>query len=516
MSLQIGESVGHYQIVEELGAGGSGRVLKVEHLITRRSEAMKILAKGKPTSQESAHRFLREIRLQASLDHPNIAAVLNAFWLEDDLVMVMELIEGNTLQQLLCNRRFNLDQSMHLIRQVLDALIYAHARSVVHRDVSTANIIVSAVGRVKLTDFGLAKGAADLSITDSGGMIGSPYYISPEQVRGSAAPDQRSDIYSTGVVLYELLTGTRPFEGDSTFLLMQAHVQQLPQAPIERNAAIPQFISDAILRALAKNPQDRFQTAAEFLSAVDGPTSVTLNLIEAPPPPELVLMVAPPPAANSNANSDAPSHSYAAPIPADDNAVRLPGKRSLGRRLWASPLTGAILGIGVVIAAIAPVVFYDFESGKPRFSSNPKAPSTAPALRRLPPEPIALTPGPKEVPVFPQGASARALRPAASPRRPVTQKALAPPPIVVWGEAKAPAMSSSSPDAQTKQLEQAASPPATPLRSAPPTPVIEPQVPTLVADPARKSIFRRLTDGVKSLNPIHKYAPAAAVPPAKP
>ncbi len=507
MSLEVGASIGHYQIVEELGAGGNGRVLKVEHLITRRREAMKILAKGKPTSQESAHRFLREIRLQASLDHPNIAAVLNAFWLEDDLVMVMELIDGNTLQQLLGNRRFNTDQSMHLIKQVLNALICAHASSVVHRDVTTANIIVNATGRVKLTDFGLAKGAADLSVTDSGGMIGSPYYISPEQVRGNPITDHRSDIYSTGVVLYELLTGTRPFEGESTFLLMQAHVQQEPQAPIERNAAIPQFISDAILKALAKDPQDRFQTATDFLGAIDGPPSVAPGL------PELVLMVSPAAPSPHVATPAAEiSHSYAAPIQAYDVAApaRKPG---VGRRIWTSTAMGAILGIGVVIAAVAPVVFYDFESGRPRFGNASKPAPSVPAKRVVTPDPVVLTPGPKAPPVYPQGAGARALRPAVSTRRAVPDRAApAPPPIVVWGEAK----SSTAPSHVVGESALTAPPKANEsqptTRPEPKLTAQEPAPPGANPTVERKSVFRRFTDGVKSLNPVRKDTPAARQP----
>ncbi len=507
MSLEVGASIGHYQIVEELGAGGNGRVLKVEHLITRRREAMKILAKGKPNSQESAHRFLREIRLQASLDHPNIAAVLNAFWLEDDLVMVMELIDGNTLQQLLGNRRFNTDQSMHLIKQVLNALINAHASSVVHRDVTTANIIVNTTGRVKLTDFGLAKGAADLSVTDSGGMIGSPYYISPEQVRGNPITDHRSDIYSTGVVLYELLTGTRPFEGESTFLLMQAHVQQEPQAPIERNAAIPQFISDAILKALAKDPNDRFQTATDFLGAIDGPPSVAPGL------PEIVLMVSPGAPDQSVVALPAEiSHSYAAAIPVDGVAATVQ-KSGVGRRIWTSATMGAILGIGVVIAAVAPVVFYDFESGRPRFGTPLKPVPITPTKRVSIPDPGILTPGPNSVPVFPQGASVRTLRPAASTRRAVPARvAPAPPRMVVWGEAT----SSSAPShvfgepalpAPLKAIElqptSRPEPKATAKEAAPPgaNPTVQ-----------RKSAFRRFAEGIKSLNPIRKDTPAASQP----
>jgi len=513
MALQIGESIGHYQIVEELGFGGNGRVLKVQHLITRRREAMKILANGRPTSQEYAHRVLREIRLQASLDHPSIAAVLNAFWLEDDLVMIMELIDGVTLQKILERRRLNIDQSINLIRQVLNALSYAHASGVIHRDVSTANILVCEDGRVKLTDFGLAKGAADMNITESGGMVGSPYYISPEQVRGTAATDQRSDIYSTGVVLYELLTGTRPFEADSTFMLMQAHVQQRAAAPIERNAAIPQFISEAIMKAMAKNPLERFQSTAEFLAALEGPVEKPLPL------PEFETAPPSPPAQHS--------HSFAAPIPHEDAPVaakaktKTPVPAGAMRGILTSPAVAVVLGVGIVVAAVAPLMFYDFESGRPRFSSPPKSASVAPAQTNpeIPTktEPPILTSGPKEIPIEPKGNGGLIERRSVATRK--NPAATAPvtlaPKVVVWGDAKAAAGPSSpvtaqappptpaaivAPPAVTKKFEEA--PPV--LESSTPKAILEPTLPQPVGKVPRRSLLRRLAGGVRSLNPIRK------------
>ncbi|MCX6613163.1 MAG: serine/threonine-protein kinase [Acidobacteria bacterium] len=511
MALQIGESIGHYQIVEELGVGGNGRVLKVQHLITRRREAMKILANGRPTSQEYAHRVLREIRLQASLDHPNIAAVLNAFWLEDDLVMIMELIDGVTLQKILERRRLNIDQSINLVRQVLNALTYAHANGVIHRDVSTANIIVCEDGRVKLTDFGLAKGSADLNITESGGMVGSPYYISPEQVRGTAATDQRSDIYSTGVVLYELLTGTRPFEADSTFMLMQAHVQQKAAAPIERNAAIPQFISEAVMKAMAKNPWDRFQTTADFLAALEGPVEKPLPLpeFETPPPP--------PPVQHS--------HSFAAPIPHEDAPVAAKAKTPVPagamRRILTSPAVAVILGVGIVVAAVAPVMFYDFESGRPRFSDSPK-PVPAESNSAIPTKSEApiLTAGPKEIPAEPKGSGSLIQRRAAAARKnqAVSAPAAPAPQIVVWGDAKtAPVVTQASPPVPapvavpppvTKKMEE----PPPVLPSSAPKAVIEPTVQQPVGNVPRRGLFRRLATGVRSLNPVRKDSAVAERP----
>ncbi len=568
MTLQVGDSIGHYEIVEELGAGGNGRVLKVQHLITRRREAMKILADGKPDSQEQAHRFLREIRLQASLDHPNIAAVLNAFWLEDDLVMVMELIDGQTLASLVELRRFSLDQSLTIIRQVLLALSYAHQNGVIHRDVSPGNIIVSPNGRIKLTDFGLAKGVSDPHVTEMGGMYGTPFYISPEQVRGTATVDHRTDIYSTAIVLYELLTGTRPFIAPSSFLLMQAHVQQIPEPPIFRNAAIPQFLNAAILKAMAKNPADRFQSADEFLAAIDGPQaaaapaqaatitqpSATPHLTATPLPqhepapvqpaplPAAPIPAAPIPAAPIPAAPEY-THSFLTPVNPDYTADLEPGSKkasakspsaspknsappsALGRK---SPLLGALIGLGVVAAIVIPLLLYRSASRPTPASASPVAtPNSvalpAPTSRSEVPspvapaaEPIQLTPGPRSLP----GEPIRTVptRTGAATPRPRTRTVTAPQPLQmkIWGASPAsePAPSTAAapktplparaPTERTERLEEP--PTLAPSRSPVVlSPAVTPTVqPLPQAPPERKGLFRRLARGMKALNPIKR------------
>lgn len=503
MSFEVGESVGHYQIVEEIGAGGNGRVLKVQHLITRRREAMKILSNGRPTSQEYAHRVLREIRLQASLDHPNIAAVLNAFWIEDDLVMVMELIEGQTLQHHLAQRKLSLEHAIHWIRQVLLALTYAHVHGVVHRDISTGNIIVTNEGRIKLTDFGLAKNSADLHVTDSGGMVGSPYYISPEQVRGAAAADHRSDIYSTGIVLYEMVTGTKPFEAESSFLLMQAHVQHKPVPPIERNPAIPQFISDAIMKAVEKNPADRFPTAADFLEALEGPVAA------APAPVEV-----PKPVAASY------SHSYAAALPVEPIEVK-PAAKPAKKAFKVPPMVAMLLGIGIVGLAFVPLIVYIGEPSAKRREPEPVV--AAPAEEAKPAVvPPVLQAGPKDLPTKPAGdGGGETRRYTARPR--VVQQATPPPPpkIVVWGDARtapAPARVVAPPAAATPTPQKTAE------RKLEEPPTLQPQqaqpaiTPAMPQDPGstirRPGILRRLANGVKGLNPVKRDQPTS--PPANP
>jgi serine/threonine-protein kinase len=281
MSFRIGEIVGDYTILEELGSGGSGRVFKVEHNITRRKEAMKVLAGTTQTVRDTFLRFLQEIRLQAALAHPGIAEVHNAFWTGDHLVMVMELVEGDSLESLVAAGRLPLEESVSIIQQVLAALSHAHAQRVVHRDVSPSNIFVTRDRRVKLTDFGLAAMTEDLRSTQNGAFLGSFHYMSPEQVRAIGPVDARSDIYSCGVVLYEMVTGRKPFNYDNAFSLMQAHVEQTPLPPVSINPNIPAGLSEAILKAMEKDPANRFASAAAFRDALEALDAFALCLATA-------------------------------------------------------------------------------------------------------------------------------------------------------------------------------------------------------------------------------------------
>jgi serine/threonine protein kinase len=269
MSFQPEDRVSTYRIVARLGSGGMGEVFQVEHLITKRVEALKILSGPAASTPEQRQRFLREIQLQAGLSHPHIAAVHNAFWENERLVMVMELIRGRSLASLLAEGRLRLGQSLDYARQALAALEYAHAHGVVHRDISPSNMIVTEDGTLKLTDFGLAKSMTDLRITLTGTLVGSLYYTSPEQVRGSVEADGRSDIYSLGAVLYEMAAGTKPFYSENPFTLMLAHVEQPPRRPGEVNASLPAGLDEILLKALEKDPEKRFQSAEVFGRALE-------------------------------------------------------------------------------------------------------------------------------------------------------------------------------------------------------------------------------------------------------
>jgi serine/threonine-protein kinase len=267
MSEEINQRVGDYQILNELGSGGMGRVYRVRNLISDRIEAMKVLLPDLVGQQELATRFLREIKLMASLNHPNIAQLRTAFTANNQLVMIMEYVEGSTLADRLEHGPIPVPEALNYIGAVLDALSYAHHQHVIHRDIKPANIMVTPEGAVKLMDFGIARAGDGHSLTMTGTTLGSLGYMSPEQVQGEAT-DARSDLYSVGVSLYEMVTGQRPFRADSDFSLMTAHVRELPKPPVELHPGLPLALNEIILMSIAKDPGQRFQSAEAFANAL--------------------------------------------------------------------------------------------------------------------------------------------------------------------------------------------------------------------------------------------------------
>jgi eukaryotic-like serine/threonine-protein kinase len=269
MSLQTGDKIGDYEILEVLGAGGMGKVYKVRNLLSDRIEAMKVLLPGLADEPELADRFLREIKVQAAMEHPNIAALRTAQRVDGQVLMIMEYLEGTPLDTLLRDGAIPLGNGLDYVAQVLSALEYAHARGVVHRDLKPGNIMLMPNGVVKLMDFGIAKLSMDRKLTHTGRTIGSLSYMSPEQIQGLANIDARSDLYSLGICLYEIVTGKRPFAADSDYALMVAHLELKPTPPIEVDTSLPASLNEVILMALAKDPAQRFQSAAAFRAALN-------------------------------------------------------------------------------------------------------------------------------------------------------------------------------------------------------------------------------------------------------
>jgi eukaryotic-like serine/threonine-protein kinase len=285
MPFSVGDQIGDYEVTGTLGAGGIGQVYQVRHTISHRTEAMKVLLPNRPEAEEIGERFLREIRVLASLDHPNIAALHTAFRHQGELVMILEFVEGMTLRAKLGTGSILMSQSIEYMRQILSGLAYAHDRGVVHRDIKPSNIMIAKSDRVKLLDFGLAFRGVPSQITRTGLILGSLHYMSPEQVMGERV-DARTDIYSVGVTLYQLLTGRVPIDGSGEYAIASGHLKEIPTDPAGINPNIPARLNEIVMKSLAKLPSNRFQTAGEFLEALESLHSdETMTMLPMPAQP---------------------------------------------------------------------------------------------------------------------------------------------------------------------------------------------------------------------------------------
>lgn len=269
MGIQVGDLVGDYRVTGILGRGGMGKVFRVRSLITEREEAMKVVLPDLDENAALADRFLREIQVHASLQHPNIAALHAASRVGGRLVMILELVDGPSLEDLLRGGPLQPADAIHYTAQTLAALQYAHEHGVIHRDIKPANILIAAGGIAKLTDFGIARDTGAARMTGAGLALGTLAYMAPEQIRFAQA-DARSDLYSLGLTCYEMVTGRRAMEGETEHALMNAQLESIPAAPVTVNATVPGALSAAIMKALEKDPARRFQSAAEFAAALAG------------------------------------------------------------------------------------------------------------------------------------------------------------------------------------------------------------------------------------------------------
>jgi len=254
---------GRYRVVRKLGSGGMADVYLAEDEELGRRVAIKILNDRHANDEQFVERFRREAKNAAGLSHPNIVSIYDRGEAEGTYYIAMEYLDGRSLKELVVARGpLPVADAITFTRQVLGALRFAHRKGVVHRDIKPHNVMADADGRLKVTDFGIARAGAS-QMTEAGSIIGTAQYLSPEQARG-AAVDQRSDLYSVGVVLYELLTGTVPFTGETPVEIAMRHLSDTPQPPSIKRPEIPPDLDMVVLRALAKNPDDRFQTAEEM------------------------------------------------------------------------------------------------------------------------------------------------------------------------------------------------------------------------------------------------------------
>ena len=294
MPFAIGEAVGPYRIVEKLGQGGMATVFKAYHPALDRYVALKVLHPAFREDPQFLARFQREARIVAKLDHPNIVPIYDFAEHRGHPYLVMRFIEGETLKARLRKGPLSLDEVWRVMRAVGDALSYAHKRGVLHRDIKPSNVILTPEGHVYLTDFGLARMAqAGESTLSRDMMVGTPQYISPEQAKGETNLDARIDIYSLGVVLYELLVGRVPFQGDTPYAVIHDHIFTPLPMPRDLKPDLPESLERVLLKALAKDPDDRFQTVNEMVKAFEAALQTASTVAEslpetivAPRPPE--------------------------------------------------------------------------------------------------------------------------------------------------------------------------------------------------------------------------------------
>src|SRR5262245_42844221 len=279
---------GRYRIVRKLGTGGMADVYLAEDEELGRQVAIKILNDRHASDDQFVERFRREAKNAAGLSHPNIVSVYDRGEAEGTYYIAMEFLEGRSLkEQIVAEGPLPVASAIEITRQILRALGFAHRRGIVHRDIKPHNVLLADApgdgdGRFKVTDFGISRTTTS-QMTEAGSIVGTAQYLSPEQARG-APVDQRSDIYSVGVVLYELLTGKLPFNGETPLEIAMKHLSEIPRPPSELRPEIPADLDMVVLRALAKDPSDRYENAEEMerdLARVSQGAGVTAETAEA-------------------------------------------------------------------------------------------------------------------------------------------------------------------------------------------------------------------------------------------
>lgn len=346
----IGQTIGKYKIVEHLGRGGMAEVYKGYQETLDRHVAIKLMHSFLADDQDFLSRFKREARAMAALNHPNIVGVYDFDIESDAYYIVMEYVGGGTLKEKLealaqQGERLSLAQAVQIVLEIADALAYAHSRGMVHRDIKPANIMLTENGRAVLTDFGIAKMLSGPSYTATGAMIGTPAYMSPEQGLGRPG-DERSDLYSLGVLFFQMATARLPFDADTPLAVVLKHVNDPIPEPTTINSQLPPAIEAVILKAMAKEPKERFQSAHEMAQTLrEAVRSADISLASALPAHLLQDKPTPPPLATSA------------------------GATQLSDPAEATRVAGAAAGAGATVLS----------AGRTEIAPPPKPPETAPA-----------------------------------------------------------------------------------------------------------------------------------------
>ncbi|MDF2722572.1 MAG: serine/threonine protein kinase [Paenibacillus sp.] len=262
----IGQTLGgRYEILDRIGGGGMALVYKGHDQLLNRKVAVKVLRQQYVNDEEFIRRFRREAQAAASLSHPNVVSIYDVGQEDEIHYIVMEYVEGKTLNDLIKERApLPVEESIRIAGQICDALDHAHLNQIIHRDIKPHNILIGKSGRVKVTDFGIARAADSSQITQTGSVVGSVHYFSPEHAKGTMTGAQ-SDLYSLGIVLYQMLTGQLPFLGESPISVALKHLQEDVQEPRKVNPLIPQSVENIILKSMRKKPEERYRSAKEMM-----------------------------------------------------------------------------------------------------------------------------------------------------------------------------------------------------------------------------------------------------------
>lgn len=261
-----------YEILDVLGAGGTSIVYKARDIVLNRLVTLKILREQYANDDQFVRRFKHEAQAVACLSHPNIVSIYDVVFDSNSHYLVMEYVEGCTLKQYLEQKGvLPVNETLYIMYQLLDALDHAHKHNVIHRDIKPHNILLDAQMNVKVTDFGIAIAISDITQTYTKDIMGSVHYMSPEQVKGIAVTEA-SDLYSAGVVMYEMLTGSLPFGGENAIGVAMQHVQNEVVPPHKLNPQVPVELSAVVMKAMRKDPAMRFHSAKEMQAALSNPS----------------------------------------------------------------------------------------------------------------------------------------------------------------------------------------------------------------------------------------------------
>ena len=401
------EQISSYRLEEEIARGGMGIVYRGVHIIFDQVVAIKAIYPELTLNPELRERFMNEAKIQYRLQHPNIVQLREFLIEQGKFYIVMEFIEGETLADHLrrLSRPMMASEAIEIFRQALEGLGFAHAQGVIHRDIKPSNIMLARDGAAKLTDFGIARALGTAKLTRTGTTLGTPAYMSPEQIQGTKL-DHRTDIYSMGIMLYEMLTGRVPFErpkdSDSDFLILAAHISQAPTPPSQLVAEIPLFLEAAILKALEKRPENRFASCQEFQAAIAPPPLRETVVVETAP--ELVKPIQPPPKSFQHGEAPRPPDPKAKePAPAPRSPAPEPELPPKPKRLTPQPssaqsrtiqkegsprLLAASLAIAAVLVIAAALAWV-------YWPSHPKPPNVGTLVRENP-KPATLRNNPKD------------------------------------------------------------------------------------------------------------------------